>query len=189
MRWPLYLACILCSLHKIAARYQWKRTVQPKKLDEIKILDFGESLRFQANESWAHRRTEVLWMGRRDCVEARFRVEGKRTRLRVYTCHMAEGGMCSMDRYFSEKGAHFCHQFHPWYHAAQPYTLHVQVERRPRRFKDIETERRFRRRRFGRAATRNVAEFEFVARKSCQETCKRDPDDDTGFTTQLPQFE
>ncbi|CAD5209120.1 unnamed protein product [Bursaphelenchus okinawaensis] len=188
MRWPLYLVLILCSLHNTIAKYAWKKSVRRRQLEDTPLLEFQTELSFHANESYVDRRTEVIYLGRHDCIEARFRVEGKRTRLRVYTCHMATGGICSMDMYRSDTGAHFCHQFHAWYKMPQPYSLYVQIERRPRRFKDMEAERHYKRRRRGRAATRSVAEFEFTGQKKCSQTCKQDVDDDTGFTTQLPQW-
>jgi hypothetical protein len=87
------------------------------------------------------------------------------------------------DHYRSVKGAEFCHQFHPWFHRNAPYTLHVQIERRPRKFHDMESELRFKRNRFGRQATRVVAEFTFTRMAKCSEVCRTG---DREFTTQIP---
>ncbi|KAI6234123.1 hypothetical protein M3Y99_00846600 [Aphelenchoides fujianensis] len=87
---------------------------------------------------------------------------------------MEEGGECLMDQFKSIHGARFCHQFYPWFEREAPYTLHVQFERRPRKFNDREAERRFRRHRFGRQATREVASFQCAARAQDE------------YTTQVP---
>lgn len=72
---------------------------RPKSLDDIEIVDPHAERVFRANESLLHFRTENWMLSFDDCLEVRFRIEGKRTRLMMYTCEMAPGGLCIMDRF------------------------------------------------------------------------------------------
>lgn len=74
-----------CFLITRAARQKgWNSiTVRPAvKLQDIQVIGFNEHIGFHANETWVHVRSSELQLGLREkqCVEARFRVEGKRTR-------------------------------------------------------------------------------------------------------------
>jgi hypothetical protein len=53
------------------------------ELDRVPTIQFGEIVRFHANQTWLHVKSEQLQMSIKNdqCVEARLRIEGKRTRL------------------------------------------------------------------------------------------------------------
>ncbi|KAI6184500.1 hypothetical protein M3Y97_00603100 [Aphelenchoides bicaudatus] len=185
----LVLLVICLTVHSRHIRHKrWgASTLRPPVIvQDIPIIQFGEHVSFYANETWKHVRSEELSLGiRKDaCVEGRIRIEGKRTRARLYTCEMGEGGQCLMETFKSTKGGYFCHQFYPWYYHPATYTLHVIFERRPRKFHDKESELRFRRHRFGRQATREVADFEFVRQVKCSKVCEKSSDIE--FTTLKP---
>lgn len=81
----LLLLCFLVVIHSRHVRHRrWgATTLRPAvELQDIPIIGFGEEISFHANQTWLHFRTEELPMGTRDkqCAEARFRIEGKRTR-------------------------------------------------------------------------------------------------------------
>ncbi|KAI6196544.1 hypothetical protein M3Y94_01122100 [Aphelenchoides besseyi] len=156
---------------------------EDEALAKIPVLEFGSTIRFYANETWRHQRTNLIDLDHRHCVEGRVRVEGKRTRVRLYTCSMIEGGTCLMDQYKSLYGSEYCHQFYPFYRQSIPYTLHVQFERRPRKFHDLLSELRYKRHRFGRSALREVASFQFVRTASCDSVCRSGSEH---YTTQVP---
>jgi hypothetical protein len=81
----LLVVCLLavaCSKH-VRHRRWGATTLRPAVgLHDIPIIGFGEHISFHANQTLLHVRTKELYMGIRDrqCAEARFRVEGKRTR-------------------------------------------------------------------------------------------------------------
>ncbi|KAI6179260.1 hypothetical protein M3Y98_00591300 [Aphelenchoides besseyi] len=143
---------------------------EDEALAKIPVLEFGSTIRFYANETWLHKRTDLIDLDHRHCVEGRVRVEGKR-------------GTCLMDQYKSLHGSEYCHQFYPFYRQSIPYTLHVQFERRPRKFHDLFSELRYKRHRFGRSALREVASFHFVRTASCDSVCRSGSEH---YTTQVP---
>ena len=66
-------------------------------------------------------------------------------RLRVYLCRMNEGGLCDFYKYRVDKGLESqegCGKLNAWMWKPDSYAVHVQFERRPRKFNDKEKEER-----------------------------------------------
>ncbi|KAE9552021.1 hypothetical protein FO519_004784 [Halicephalobus sp. NKZ332] len=152
-----------------------KKDYHHKQLHEIDTILYNSTVEFHANETWLHYRTEAVAMTFNDCVQFRYFISGTRTRLRVYMCRMNEGGMCDFYKYKVGKGLESqegCGKLNAWMGKPDDYAVHVQFERRPRKFNDKEKEERYRkRRRLGRAAHRLVGKFSLEPIKSCRDVC------------------
>uniref|UniRef100_A0A183BJ81 ZP domain-containing protein n=1 Tax=Globodera pallida TaxID=36090 RepID=A0A183BJ81_GLOPA len=153
----------------------------------LKITAIGPNaeLNFHANQTQLHVRTETWMMRFGQCMEVNFRVEGKRTRLLMYTCHMAEGGTCVLDKFLAtttlkqlDRANPFkldtCHMLKPWLFPPSPFAFHFRFVRRPRKFADKAKALRHRRRRHGRHATREVGRVELHGFRDCEKACVTD---------------
>uniref|UniRef100_A0A915D1D2 Uncharacterized protein n=1 Tax=Ditylenchus dipsaci TaxID=166011 RepID=A0A915D1D2_9BILA len=134
------------------------------KLSEIPVVAPEAEFSFHANDTLMHVRTDSWMLSYNTCLEARFRLEGKRTRLLIYTCRMVEGGMCILDKFLAD----------PYNPRSEGSIEKERFVRRPRKFSDKETEERQRRRRHGKRALREVVGLLSKASKSVTECVAKD---------------
>lgn len=76
---------------------------------------------------------------------------------------MTENGICILDKFTTKPtgtigdfSIEHCHQLRPWIFHAEKFGFHFKFVRRPRKFADKEREERYKRRRRGRRALREV---------------------------------
>lgn len=156
-------------------------TAKPLTLADIPIISLDAELSFHANETLLHVRTANWIIAHGTCLEMRYRLEGKRTRLLTYTCGIAEGGMCVLDKFMADPSRQSegtisieqCHKLQPWMFASEPFAFHFRFVRRPRRFSDRESELRHMRRRHGKRALREVGRVTLKGFKQCSQACRR----------------
>uniref|UniRef100_A0AC34Q4S8 Uncharacterized protein n=1 Tax=Panagrolaimus sp. JU765 TaxID=591449 RepID=A0AC34Q4S8_9BILA len=146
-----------------------------KPLDETDVIQFNDTVEFHANQTWTHVRTDAVSMTFAECVQFRYFITGTRTRLRVYMCKMGEDGFCYMEKFKPEEAEtpkEGCKMLFAWSAKPGEYAVHVQFERRPRRFSDkLKEERYRRRRRLGRASQRLVGKISLESIRKCQDVC------------------
>ncbi|KAI3419671.1 hypothetical protein GPALN_004105 [Globodera pallida] len=170
---------------ELSADWRWPSAEQAVQLEKITAIGPNAELNFHANQTQLHVRTETWMMRFGQCMKVRFRVEGKRTRLLMYTCHMAEGGTCVLDKFLAtttlkqlDRANPFkldsCHMLKPWLFPPSPFAFHFRFVRRPRKFADKAKALRHRRRRHGRHATREVGRVELHGFRDCEKACVTD---------------
>ncbi|KHN75634.1 hypothetical protein Tcan_00649, partial [Toxocara canis] len=104
------------------------------------LVSFNATMTFYENDTKLLTRTSEVYIDYRSCLEYRIRIEGKRTRVRVYGCRMSEGGRCTFDGYRGNIGTldhEHCHSIRAWMHRADRYAFFFAFERRQRNFHDM----------------------------------------------------
>ncbi|KAL3101085.1 hypothetical protein niasHS_001545 [Heterodera schachtii] len=168
---------------ELSADWRWPSAEKAVPLEELPVVGPRAELAFRANQTQMHVRTATWLLRPNQCMEAHFRVEGKRTRLLMYTCHMAEGGNCVLDKFLATttlkqffdsanpSPLDSCHKLQPWMSSSAPFSFHFRFLRRPRKFADRAKELRHRQRRHGRHATREVGRIELRGFRTCESAC------------------
>uniref|UniRef100_A0A7E4ZRY9 Secreted protein n=2 Tax=Panagrellus redivivus TaxID=6233 RepID=A0A7E4ZRY9_PANRE len=152
-------------------RRQYVSTKVPKE------IGFNETVEFKSDENWSHIYTPSVTMKYDECFDYDYFVQGKRTRLRVYMCRLSEGGRCTLSKHKElpedeGEGNSGCNPLQAWMGKPDEYAVHVQFERRPRKFADKEKERRWRRRHArGNAYIRTVGSITIYGVKPCNDVC------------------
>ena len=74
------LFALYCSVVEARGANVSRSRLITKRSSDSTNITFGEMLTVHANQTSVDRRTIEVWLTYRQCVEARIRVEGKRTR-------------------------------------------------------------------------------------------------------------
>nr|CAD2124132.1 unnamed protein product [Meloidogyne enterolobii] len=137
----------LAKKQTLSVDWQLPTPETPKTMDKIQLIDIHADINFLANQISIHKRTPIYLLKDNQCLQVNFRIEGKRTRLLLYTCNMYEGGECVLDKFlattstktlksFNNEELNECFKLKPWMDTYSPFAFHIRFLRRPRNFKD-----------------------------------------------------
>ncbi|KAF7638951.1 hypothetical protein Mgra_00001475, partial [Meloidogyne graminicola] len=139
---------IIKQQQQLSVDWQLPTPETPKKLEEIQLINLHADINFLANQTVIHKRTPIYLLEYNECLEVYFRIEGKRTRLLLYTCHMFEGGVCVLSKFLAttsnkysrteqKQELDFCFKMQPWMGIKSPFAFHIRFVRRPRKFMEL----------------------------------------------------
>ncbi|KAL7077027.1 hypothetical protein ACQ4LE_003973 [Meloidogyne hapla] len=161
----------------LSSDWQLPTPETPKTLEKIQLINLHADINFLANQTLLHKRTPIYLLKNEQCLEVNFRIEGKRTRLLLYTCNMFEGGICVLDKFlattsnkvfktFNGEDLNNCFKLKPWFSHSSPFAFHIRFVRRPRGFMEL------RQRRNGWHSKREVGRIKLNGFHPCDMACK-----------------
>ncbi len=135
----------------------------------IQLTD--DSIEFYANETYRLMRTPITdLVDYHTCLKYHYFVDGKRTRLNVYMCRMADGGRCILEHYRQTNNETRCGQMRAWMKTDDRYAFYFEFRRRPR-FGIDDDDRRRRMRRSNRSH-RLVGTIHIDGLVACNQACQ-----------------
>uniref|UniRef100_A0A914W5J8 Secreted protein n=1 Tax=Plectus sambesii TaxID=2011161 RepID=A0A914W5J8_9BILA len=142
-------------------------------IDAIGVISLeGGRIEFKANDTFVLLNNNFT-SDYRSCLQYRAFVEGKRSKLNAYLCHMVVGGRCSSAAIRETNGKTQCHSLKPWMKTNDPYAVYFAFTRRPRHWHEHDDHDRlfFRQKRHSKS-TRTVGILEIDGIVDCLRACQ-----------------